>query len=494
MTPPPLDARAIAAHVLSIEQGLDLNAPDWRLDGVHLWPLYRLELYRLLFIGRAGPSSAGGRRPEIGPAFRRCESSSPAADANSPVWLVSDGISFATLGDDQIERFCGPLHETLRGMGVDSVLIDRGSPSRRRGTIPTRWWMPLTHRAKLYGALRAVLLPDLRHQRLVEQVKLVAGSSGIALPPLSAKQFNAKTNAVLSLASTLAKRMRRERVRAVFVVGYYDVGGYAYVLAASRAGATSIDVQHGVTGDLNMAYADWNVEPAGGLALLPRYFWCWSDDDARVIERWGGSHAPATRKAFVGGHPFLEAWRTGSIRLPADAQQALDRLLISAEGRTPVLVTLQPHLTAEESLAPLLQSWLRQPKVAWWLRLHPLATDDRACIEALLTSHGVTHWNITEASSLPLPVLLRHSAAHATHSSSTVIEAELLGIPSVVWSDYGEQLFEAHIRRGVATHVSDGDAFVRALTERCETSHRSIDASEPSRLPSALHTILKAAP
>ncbi|MDN3545729.1 hypothetical protein QWZ02_14835 [Kinneretia asaccharophila] len=493
MTAPSLDARAIASHVLAIERGLDLDSPDWRVGDVHLWPLYRLELYRMLFVCHAGPPSKGVRRPEIGPVFRRTESSSPAADADSPVWLVSDGISFAALGDDQMERFCGPLHQALRDIGVDSVLVDRGSPQRRRGTTPTRWWMPLTHRAKLSGALRAAFLPDRRHQRLVEQVRLAAGRSGIVLPPLSAKRFNAMTNAVLSLASTLAVRMRRERVRAVFVVGYYDVGGYAYVLAAHRAGAASIDVQHGVTGDLHMAYADWHVEPAGGLALLPRFFWCWADDDARVVERWVGSHALATRQAFVGGHPFLEAWRTGSIRLSEDAQQALDRLRISAEGRPPVLVTLQPHLTTEESLAPLLQAWIQQPKVAWWLRLHPLATDDRAGIEALLASHGVTHWNITDATSLPLPVLLRDTAAHATHSSSTVIEAELLGIPSLVWSDYGEQLFEAHIRRGVAIRVSDGDSFVRTLPQRCDIAHHSISASEPSRLTGVLQTILQAA-
>lgn len=489
-----LDARRIAAHILALERGLDLDEPDWCVDDVHLWPLYRLELYRLLFVGQAGPVAGSRRAPKIGPALRACEAAPAQAAGSAQVWLVSDGISFATLGNEQVERFCSPLHDALRGLSIDSVLIDRGSPRRRRSPTPTRWWMPMTHRAKLSGALRAALMPDRRHARLVERIGHVARLAGIELPALSARRFDAMTNAVLSLASTLAARMRREQVKAVFVVGYYDVGGYAYVLAANRAGAASIDVQHGVTGDLNMAYADWHVQPAQGFALLPAHFWCWTDEDARVVQRWATMPGTARQQTVVGGHPFMEAWRTGAMRLQGQAQQLLDQLQADAGGRPAVLVTLQPHLTSPAALAPLLQTWQRQPDVAWWLRLHPLAADDRAAIEELLVSHGVSHWNIEAATALPLPILLREAAMHATHSSSTVIEAELLDIPSVVWSDYGEQLFEAHIRRGAAIRVTDGDGFLHALTDRQRAPVGSPATTAPSRLPIALQALLKTGP
>lgn len=494
MTAPILDARVIAKQILVIEQGLDLDAPDWCVGDVHLWPLYRLELYRLLFIGQTGPSNEPRPQPKIWPAFRRSEVAPIGADQPCKVWLVSDGISFATLGEEQVERFCSPLHDGLRGLGISSVLIDRGSPRRRRSSTPTRWWMPLTHRAKIFGTLRATLRPDRRHSRLVGNIQLVATQADITMPSLDAKRFNAMANAVLALASKLAERIRDEQVQAVFVVGYYDVGGYAYVLAAQRAGVPSIDVQHGVTGDLNVAYADWDVEPAVGLALLPKHFWCWTDDDARVVERWASKHRHAAHRAFVGGHPFLEAWRTGAMHLPCEAQQALNRLRVDGEARPAVLVTLQPHLASEESLAPLLQAWQLQPRVAWWIRLHPLAANDRAAIEALLTRHGVTHWNIQEATSLPLPVLLREAALHVTHSSSAVIEAELLSLPSVVWSEYGAQLFEPHIRRGAALRVADGASLLQALPSQPKAPQHLPSSPGPSRIHSALQAILKAKP
>ena len=82
MTAAPLDSRFIATEILAIEQGLDLDEADWRIYDVHLWPIYRLELYRLLFIHRLGKVSANHRWLEIGTAFSRSESSPPSASGD----------------------------------------------------------------------------------------------------------------------------------------------------------------------------------------------------------------------------------------------------------------------------------------------------------------------------------------------------------------------------------------------------------------------------
>lgn len=495
-TAPTLDARQIAEQLLAIERALDLEVTDWRIGDAHLWPMYRLELYYRLFVAQTGAASGLRGFPPLGPTARPTKSAPTSAAQTCPVWLVSDGISFSPLGDQQVERFCSPLHDGLAQLGVPSVLIDRGSPQPRTSPTPTRWWAPITLRAKLWGKLCSILMPDRRHDRLVRQIERAAQQLGLTLPSLNARLFDAKARAVISLAGTLTRHMQREQVRAVFVVGYYDVSGYAFVLAANRVGALSIDIQHGVTGALHLAYANWNVAPSGGLALLPRLFWCWSDEDAQAINQWSDAHRPIRYQTVIGGHPFLEAWRTGLLHLPPEDQMALDKLNASAQGKPVVLITLQPHLISQDALAPLLQAWALQPCAAWWIRLHPMAQADRPQIEALLENYGVTHWNIAEATSLPLPVLLRKAALHGTHSSSAVIEAELLGVPSVVWSDYGGQLFDGHIQRGTAVQVFDGQALIRMLENRCDksqaTSANTIAAE--SRLTGALQAILNTAP
>jgi hypothetical protein len=296
---------------------------------------------------------------------------------------------------------------------------------------------------------------------------------------------------VLALARRLGAAMRRERPRAVFVVSYYDVSGYAYVLAAAREGIASVDLQHGVAGRYNLAYADWPARP-GGWRLLPRWFWTWTDADARLLRHWAGSAPDAAHRAVCGGHPFLQAWRDGLLAPDAATGAALQRLLAAAGPRQRVLVTLQPHLVNATDLAPLVDAWRHRPDVAWWLRLHPMALQDRAPLQALLDAQGVHDADVDTASALPLPLLLSQAGVHATHSSSAFIEAQALGLRSIVWSRYGAELAEDAVADG-STHVAlDGAAFAQALDALRSAPAAHADAAAPS-MAQALRTILELA-
>jgi len=490
MSPTPLDARAIASHILSIERSLDLSQADWLIEDVHLWPLYRLELYRLFFISQT-KSISRVKRPAISVALRFCKISSRKAKQNCRVWLISNGLTFSRLGDMKIERFCEPIHHALSELNVSSVLIDSGSPYLRPSAVPTRWCSPMALRAKLIGMLRAFALPDKRHYRLVSTIKENAERLGITLPSIDARLFNAKTNAMMRLAAILTQRMENEDVKFVFLSCYYEIVGYAYTLAANRVGALSVDVQHGVTGELHMAYASWNVRIAADSSLLPKCFWCWSDDEAQIIRAWVTKHPGIKTDAVVGGHPFIQAWHADNIQLPVIVRATLNRLLKSTEGRSPVLVTVQPHLISSDSLAPLLAAWRQQPRVAWWIRLHPASMNDREKIVALLESHDVSCWDIDDVTSLPLPELFRHVRLHVTHSSSSVLEGEEMGVKSVLLSQFGAQYFAPQVRRGTAIYAQNGDQLIQLILNHSDYPNHSAKKSEDNRMKNALNTLMK---
>lgn len=461
-----LNASRIAREIVAIERDLDLHHVDWTLQDAHLWPLYRMEIYRLMFANLAGAqavSPARNQRRQVLPAFRRVQANGRTALRDARIWLVSDGISYAQADGMDFDRFCEPIYLGLRSIGKNAVLIDRSSQAPRRTSTPMRWWTPLTQRAKLIGTLRAKFAPDRRHERLIAMIQVAAKTRSIELPQLSARRFDALSSAVVSLAANLERRMRHERVATVFIVSYYDVGGYAFSLAAQRCGALAVDVQHGVTGDYHLGYADWRVEPAPGYALLPNCFWSWTQADATVVQRWAASSDRPQRHTVVGGHPFMESWRRGEVPQSVAAVHRLRTLIESAAGRPCVLVTLQPGLASPPALAPLIHAWKSGVNVMWWVRLHPMAMADAPAIEATLREAGVAHWDVSSASALPLPQLLASAHLHCTHSSSAVIEAELLGLPSLVWSEYGAELFEAQIQTGIAKFVRDGKAFSERL-------------------------------
>jgi hypothetical protein len=484
-------ARDIASTIVGLERSLDLGDPDWLLGDMHLWPIYRLEIYRRLFVGQSTQASTGVRR-QLGPICARLAASTVRAAAPHSVWLVSDGISYTRIGERELERFCSPLHDACQALGIDAVLIDRASPAMRDCREPQRWWAPMTQRAKFVAMLRARLAPDHRHERLVARIDAQLRPLSSVMPLLDARRLDAMSRAVLQLADVLARRMRAERVRNVFVVGYYDVSGYAYVLAAARAGVRAVDVQHGVTGPLHMAYADWHAHPTAGLALLPRWYWCWTDADAAVVERWLPQVGLDGGGAVVGGHPFLCAWRAGRIGLDEHGAARLQQLCAAAGGRPCVLVTLQPNVLSAAALAPLLEAFSARPDVAWWLRLHPMAWADRGAVESLLRERSVDCWNIDDATALPLPALLAVATAHATHSSSVVVEAGLLGVPSLVWSTYGAELFADAITQGSALAVTDGAAFVAALRRPHSQARHGAAESDPTV--QALRALLEPSP
>lgn len=454
-------AAAILQAVLRVERAVSLAADHWLEDDIHWWPLYRLELYRLLFLTHASSSGTAPTRSRLGPALRQARGrTGPRTDR--PVWLVSDGISYSRVGSHDVERFCEPLRSLCARTGVPTAVIDRGSVQARAYPAPTRWWAPWAQRAKIAATVATRLSPDARHDAIVADIMAGASRAGVVLPPLNPRRFDAMARAIKALARRVGAAMQQERPRAVFVVGYYDVGGYAYVLAAARQGIASVDLQHGVAGRFNLAYADWPPE-ARQWRLLPRWFWTWTEADAGLVRQWADPHADAPVRAVCGGHPFLQAWRDGDMDPGPAAQSDLRALLDAAQQRCRVLVTLQPHLVNPSDLAPLIEAWRLRPDTAWWLRLHPMGLHDRAALLAMLVQHGVRHADVDVATRLPLPLLLAHAQVHATHSSSTFIEAQASGLCSIVWSRYGAELAEDAVAQGDVSVALDGASFTKAL-------------------------------
>lgn len=488
-----LNAQQIAVALFDLEQTMDMDAPCWIKGGVHLWPLYRMELTRLFFKYGAQTEAAAGTNAALRSAFKRTRSFGSGADQASPIWLVSDGVSFSTIGDREIERFCEPVYHALQAASVQAVIIDRGSPTPRNTMTPTRWWAPTTMRAKIFGTVNAFIRPDRRHDEIAQLIKEAASRLSLNLPSFNPRRFNAMTNATFALASLLTKKMQQEAVKCLFIVSYYDTAGYAYVLAAQRAKALVVDIQHGVIGKLNPAYAKWAIDLNQDASFIPDRFLCWMQSDVDNINRWahvGGSEASG-RSAILAGHPFVEAWRQGSIKLSDNEQADMQELLTQSKDKPAVLISLQPDLSSREALAPLLELWRSAPDVAWWIRLHPLALEDHSAVQRLIDEYSVPVSNIDLVSHLPLPALLAHCNMHMTHSSSVTLEAELMSVPSIIWSTYGQQLFEEQVRRQSAFAIKEDDAIGSKFTELLSASRDKQFAQSPNQLKRAVMTILE---
>lgn len=457
-----LDSKKIFQKICALERALDLDDQQWLYHGFHLWPIYRLNLARLLF-DEGTEAPVGTRKPNLRLLLSGLFQAFPKNREGS-VWFISNGVTWQKMEENEIDRLSGPLAMACKKQNIPYLIVDRGSPQPRCVPEDTfyQWWAPKFYRSKVWAVLAAFLWPDRKHERLVSKINNAANTLGIRLPPISAKNMEVKARSIQLLACWLEKEMCSQQVPTVFVVCYYDVAGHAASLAARRAGIPCVDLQHGITGPYHPAYANWQRMPGSGYHLLPSIFWAWDQSSQGTVDRWAQSQS-IPHQAILGGHPFYEAWDVGDLTVQKDTQKNFSELLARSQGYKKVLVTLQWGLISPQSLAPLLAAMEQQNGIAWWLRLHPMALSDRDDVKKILPNKAKSSIDIDLTTSLPLPLLLGEVDMHATHSSSTVLDANFFKIPSIVWSQYGIDLFEEYIGRTNIFGVLNGTEFMSVL-------------------------------
>ncbi len=473
------------AAIAAIEA--DTPVADWTVGGVEIWPLLRMRWFfaewARLYGSRTGTSTrASGilRAMAAGMlASHHAKLEDPAGeDEPSPqrdLVLVSDGLSFARLGGRWVERFCDPVIASANAKGLSCALWTPLHHRHRPRATRSKWVQGPVDRANLVGALRSRLAPP-RYR--LDDVDRVLGSLtrlGLGIAPMQPSRIVSDGARLLSVAALYGRWLRRSRPRLALIVSYYSLEGMAFVLACRRLGIPVVDLQHGVQGEFHPAYAAW-AAPSSGRShqLLPDRFWVWSTWEASTIDAWaaGTDHAPV-----IGGNPWLDVWRSDS-EWPgvATSRERAAALKTRAVGRPVVLVTLQFGLSPSEQLEPL-ASLLAAigDRVVLWVRLHPAMLDRREEVRRRLAAAG-GGFEIDECTDLPLHALLPNVDAHCTHSSTTVIEAAQFGVPSVVTSAYGAELFEQLVGSGLVTvHTGNSLELANVLSGlvRGATSHRT---------------------
>jgi hypothetical protein len=307
----------------------------------------------------------------------------------------------------------------------------------------------------------------------------------------SPRKLGAQVTALRLIAESFEQMLAMRGARVAFVVSYYNMEGMAFCHAARTLGIRTFELQHGVAGEFHAAYGRWTRLPPNGYSLLPEIFWAWSPEDADFINSWAMRTSGAHR-AEPTGNVFVTGWRGGLVPKSPDLEERVRKLVDLEFSASHYLVALQPGLMDENTLKPLLQAAARIGKQAcWWFRLHPMNRDQGEPLRHMLQKEGLTNVEIEEASELPLLALLPEADVVLTHSSSTVLEAEAFGVPSVIMSQYGADLFPLSLSKGTARAAFSPDAIVDALQgfRDFKRGRQAAIADGLSMIESALDTI-----
>lgn len=230
-------------------------------------------------------------------------------------------------------------------------------------------------------------------------------------------------------ASIFEDILKKTKTSSIYGLCYYSPAMFGLFYAANKLMIESYDVQHGGQGKIHAMYTYINF-PTKGLNTLPKNFWVWDNISEDHLKTWipeKGYH-----KVLKKGNPWIEYSLKNSNH-------------IIYENDEIILYTLQSN-----QLSALILDTIKQTPAGykWWLRLHPRMKDKSIIVNQLNSNNLINKVEIEKATTVTLPFLLSKCKIHISHTSGSIIEAESLGIKSIILGENGCRVYKEYIENG----------------------------------------------
>ena len=448
---------------LLLVEEIERNFPvsSWKCGDVEIWPLARMDLYLDMHWAHTGGSPPVLRWFPLRAIERVATPLTNCWKSRHDLahWVVrprpayaiflGDGVSLDFVSNQWQDRFSEPLMVELEKRGLGTFLMQGGDLSR----LPWRRPTFASNVIAVWGALTASAitlpaeLPD--HDRVLQLI----AHYDVGAPSLSRAKLERRARVVFATASAFERILGIVKPTLAFVVTYYAGLGAAFLVACRRRGILSIDLQHCPQDGAHKAYG-WSALPDNGYATLPALFWNWTEGDAAYIRSWASKLDLPWHRSVHGGHTQLEPFLDDND--PATRAWDAKFKAIGEDRRfeREILIALQPIAGCRaqwDALGRQIQAAPSQWR--WWIRRHPASRpyQDREYLNLL--SLRMPNVIVDQASSAPLPALLRHMSALLSLASGASAEAAAFGVPSFFLSDEARGPFANLLERGLARVV-----------------------------------------
>lgn len=473
----------------------------WSVRGIRVWPLVRLSLYSSTF--RSGSPQhglsagwlrrvrniVGGLSAWADAYLTDARANRRAVEPSDAVFLTYSAGQRPLVDGKRYDVRAGPFVDLLGRIGARSLVWEMspfGDYSLPRHT-PSFLVQP--YLTSLRAACQFLPLGD-------DQVDLEgygeflakAREAGFTFAHADVARVRRDTLFIRRLANRFGSWLRGSRPRLGFVANT-GLPEQAFCLACRELGITSVELQHGVQGELHPSYGSWFAVPRDGWETRARVFWSWDAESAAAINRWAHC-APDRHVAVLGGDPWREMWLAEGSELARRTGQLIEQRKQSVGGDYHILVTLSSQ--GQVVPASLLDA-VRVSPAAWryWFRLHPVdQVSRRAEARRLLGPLKVDLDLMDFATEAPLHALLGRMDSHLTVSLSTVVsEAAAQGVPSVARGKEAPKFFRDEMSEGLLV-VADTPAEILAALQNFQTQGRRAVSRRKPQAPATLQRLL----
>jgi hypothetical protein len=441
------DRAELLGALLAIERSMPVE--HLQVDGAPLWPLIRIVAGSRAVLPQMQRPSQPSKRSHwqvLVLMFRGwLQELAIARHPRGRLLFFSDRIYQAQTAKGWVDRFAEPLIDPARASGKDSLLLVR---TKRHNA-------ELMHRDGLHiqDIGRMLALKDLVHwrKRRVPFSSLPFGteigrSIAHSLGDDVADHLGKAVHSYRMHLRTYRKLITSLRPEHTFVTCWYTIENMAVAQACHEHGIPCTDLQHGVQGQAHLAYGHWVTEKVHSWTCMPSSFWCWDEASAQHIRSWAGTEGP---KVFEGGSPWFEA-KHGNV----DTVDVQDRC---------ILFTMQPvDRPIPDHLAEVIRHTDQQEK--WVFRCHP-STERHAEIVRYWAAreHLSDRVCVEMPATVPLSRSLARARIHITLYSSVILEAAMMGIPSIALDPYARSIYPELVDQGLVIQAHSVSELLKGL-------------------------------
>lgn len=444
----------------------DYAVDDFEYRGLMVWPSLRvwmgsrLEEPERVYVARTGGSRISRRVHRLRRRFRAWRSQvtqdaldqDPAAPAD--ILLVTNSNRRTRIDARSWHPWADSLREHVEHRGLQFCSLEAGPPTRERAA-PSAW---IDARLRLEAPESAQRESEPQPSWFQPFAKW---SSEHLAREVKWEQHQQRLDRMIRLSGTFEKWFVSAEPRLVFVDCWYNWVSAAAVLAAHRLGIRTVEFQHGLQSANHYGYNNWSSSAFGGSDFVPGTFWVWGNRNRDLLLNTNASPP----QVVVGGNTWLNRW-----------SEAADQAASRREDFT-VLVTTQ----RESDYSALLEETVAAAPPHWqfMIRFHPKEKQLAAAREVRYRQLN-PRVSVVAPTTQPLFAVLQDADVHATAYSTCTLEALAFGVPTVVWTDNGEQSFADLIAQGSARRARTAAEMIDRIQELGQIDRRSVrDTAEP---------------
>jgi hypothetical protein len=458
----------IMDFVNEIEETFDVDT--WILAGIHIWPVLRMQL--ALELNPLQPTHTKTKITDFFlPAIKK-STCFPLGIAKHVYFKLRDYKKNANLNRSaeavfitypnarrfKVEScwydvYCDPLIDMISKRGIESLVLEYGDKFNYKTPRFNKSCF-IQPRLTLLSYLSALncqkYVLDSKIKSELNSLYVYLEERGLFGFTYDLSTLKMKIGYLRYVAEFFKKIFQKVRPKVVFGSNYYGIEK-AINLACRELGITSVDIQHGVQGESHRAFARWKKVPQTGYELMPNIFLTWSSYEAETIRSWSKA-TTEWHQAIVSGNLLLEKFKQNDNQLVAHYDAVVRQILAEHKANTNILVTLSTDLGLPRLYRDLILCSSKD--YFWWIRLHPVMSNkERKDILKIVKSFQLNNIYADSGQKFPLYAILRHMDLHITDNSSTVLECEAFGIPSILTHHSGKVNYWQQVKSGIAFYA-----------------------------------------